>query len=177
MKSMSARERTLLIAVVSVVLILATLFVLSLVSRKRAALQETIAAREAELASMKSLAEQRGLWAERDAWISANQPRLENPASAGVALLEEMKTLAGSHGTIIENPAIGVLDRKKLYQAAPVNFETKSTWAALVKFLAALQTPGSFLVVEEMRIQIDPSDPTQMRAKFRVARWFAPAGA
>ncbi len=171
---MSSRERTLLLAVVSVVVLLATLLVFTLFSRKRVELQAAIVARDAELAAMQSLADQRELWAARDAWLQQQMPKLTNPSGAGVNLLEQIKELARAQGALFQNPAINPIAKNKLYQIASINFETKSDWAQLVKFLATLQDPGSFLVVEEARIQIDPADPTQMQAKLRVARWFAP---
>jgi hypothetical protein len=32
------------------------------------------------------------------------------------------------------------------------------------------------VVFESVQLQIDGSDPTMMRGKFKIARWFAPAG-
>jgi hypothetical protein len=39
-----------------------------------------------------------------------------------------------------------------------------------------VQQPESFVVFESVTLNIDPADPTQMRGKFKIARWFAPAG-
>jgi hypothetical protein len=39
-----------------------------------------------------------------------------------------------------------------------------------------VQQPESFVVFESVTLAIDPADPTQMRGKFKIARWFAPAG-
>jgi hypothetical protein len=40
-----------------------------------------------------------------------------------------------------------------------------------------VQAPDAFIVFESANIAIDSSDPTQMRGKFKVARWYAPASA
>jgi hypothetical protein len=39
-----------------------------------------------------------------------------------------------------------------------------------------VQQPESFVVFESITLNIDPADPTAMRGKMKLARWFAPAG-
>jgi hypothetical protein len=43
-----------------------------------------------------------------------------------------------------------------------------------VRFLHDVQQPEGFVVFESVNLQIEPSDPTMMRGKFKIARWFAP---
>jgi hypothetical protein len=44
-----------------------------------------------------------------------------------------------------------------------------------VHFLYDVQRPDAFIVFENVNLAIDGSDPTMMRGKFKIARWFAPA--
>jgi hypothetical protein len=37
-----------------------------------------------------------------------------------------------------------------------------------------VQRPEEFVVFENVNLAIDGSDPTMMRGKFKIARWFAP---
>jgi hypothetical protein len=38
-----------------------------------------------------------------------------------------------------------------------------------------VQQPEAFIVFENVTLSIDSNDPTMMRGKFKIARWFAPA--
>ena len=54
------------------------------------------------------------------------------------------------------------------------SFEVKSAWPPLVHFLYDVQQPESFVVFESVTLNIDSADPTMMRGKMKLARWFAP---
>ena len=56
------------------------------------------------------------------------------------------------------------------------SFDVKTPWPPLVRFLYDVQQPESFVVFESFTLNIDPADPTMMRGKMKLARWFAPAG-
>ena len=87
-----------------------------------------------------------------------------------------MKEIAGKHNVLIEKPAIGAGDSTPDHQSVFASFETKSPWPPLVRFLYDVQQPESFVVFESVTLNIDPADPTMMRGKFKIARWFAPTG-
>ena len=85
-----------------------------------------------------------------------------------------MKQIANKDNNLIENPVIGSSDSAAGHQAVFASIETKSPWPPLVHFLYNVQQPEGFIVFESINLQIDPSDPTTMRGKFKIARWFAP---
>jgi hypothetical protein len=118
---------------------------------------------------------ERDLWEKRAKWLQEHQPALKGPGEAST-LLDQIKQVAGKHNVLIENPAIGTSDATPERQAVFASFEVKSPWPPLVKFLYDVQQPESFVVFESITLNIDPSDPTQMRGKMKLARWFAPAG-
>ena len=118
---------------------------------------------------------ERALWEKRAKWLQEHQPTLKGPGEAST-LLDQIKQVAGKHNVLIENPAIGTSDATPERQAVFASFEVKSPWPPLVKFLYDIQQPESFVVFESMTLNIDPADPTQMRGKMKLARWFAPAG-
>lgn len=41
-------------------------------------------------------------------------------------------------------------------------------------FLYEMQAPERFIVFESANLQIDQDDKTQIRGKFRIAKWYAP---
>lgn len=118
---------------------------------------------------------ERDLWEKRAQWLKEKQPVLKGPGEAST-LLDEIKQIAGKHNVLIENPAIGTGDATPDRQSVFASVDVKSPWPPLVRFLYELQQPDSFVVFESVTLNIDPSDPTMMRGKFKIARWFAPAG-
>jgi hypothetical protein len=85
--------------------------------------------------------------------------------------------VASKHNVLIENPALGTGDATPDRQSVFASIDVKSPWPPLVRFLYDVQQPESFVVFESVTLNIDPSDPTLMRGKFKIARWFAPGGA
>ena len=118
---------------------------------------------------------ERGLWEKRAEWLKEHQPTLKGPGEAST-LLDQIKQVGGKHNVVIENPAIGTSDATPDRQAVFASFEVKSPWPPLVRFLYDVQQPESFVVFESITLNIDPADPTMMRGKMKLARWFVPAG-
>ena len=118
---------------------------------------------------------ERSLWEKRAQWLKQHQPTLKGPGDAST-LLDQVKQVAGKHNVLIENPAIGTSDATPDHQAVFASFDVKSAWPGLVHFLYDVQQPESFIVFESITLNIDAADPTQMRGKMKIARWFAPAG-
>jgi len=54
----------------------------------------------------------------------------------------------------------------------PVQFEIKGNWKSMCTFLMELQAPDRFLVFQQARLKVDPSDATSMQGDFTVAKWF-----
>ena len=113
------------------------------------------------------------MWEKRAAWLKQKQPTLQGPQEAS-SLKDQVKQIADKHNVILENPQIGSGDSTPNYQAVFAAVETKSPWPPLVHFLYDVQQPESFVVFESVNLAIDPTDPTTMRGKFKIARWFAP---
>jgi len=130
--------------------------------------------RRAKLAEQALYVKERDLWTKREEWIRKHQPVLENPAEAS-ALLDQLREVAGKYNILIENPAIGAGETTPDHQTVFASIETKSPWPPLVHFLYDVQRPDAFIVFENVNLAIDGSDPTMMRGKFKIARWFAPA--
>lgn len=172
---LNRRERMLLLAVGGTVFLLLNLVLWSslfgMVGRARAELTERKATRLQQTIFLK----ERSMWAKRDEWLKKNQPTLKSPVEAS-ALLDQVKQVAGKQNIVIENPAIGSGDTTPNYQAVFASVETKSPWPPLVHFLYEVQQPESFVVFESVNLAIDSTDPTMMRGKFKIARWFASKG-
>jgi hypothetical protein len=171
---MNRRERVLAWVAAGTVFVLLNLFILDWTFGALASAQKQVAVRRATLAEQTLYVKERDLWTKRDEWIRQHQPTLKDPSEASV-LLDQLKEIAGKYNILIENPAIGSGEITPYHQTVFASIETKSPWPPLVHFLYDVQRPDAFIVFENFNLAIDGSDPTMMRGKFKIARWFAPA--
>ena len=172
--TLSSRERFLASLVGGAFALLLTLALLSAFSKKQSLLRSQLADRRSELAAIQTLLGERGVWEKRDAWLSEKQPKLLNESSAGVSLLDAVRELARAHEVTLENPVIGQPGKTQWARSVSVNVETRSSWDSLIAFLQAAQKPDAFIIFESANLQIDAGDASQMRGRFRIARWYAP---
>jgi hypothetical protein len=173
---LNQRERILALLVGGVVIVLINLFLwswlLNAIHNSRGAVAMRKLARKEQVIYMR----EGDLWAKREKWLRDHQPAYHGASDAS-ALLDQLKQVANKYNVLIENPAIGNGETNPTYQSVFASIETKSPWPELVHFLYDVQSPESFIVFESVNVMIDPTDPTQMRGKFKIARWDAPANA
>lgn len=172
-EKMNRRERILSVSVAGVLFLLLNLFVWSwlfgVAGRARTELAAMKAARKQQSIYLK----EKNLWAKRNQWLQQKQPSLKNAAEAST-FLDQLKQIAGKYNILIENPAIGSGETTPTHQAVFASIETKSPWPPLVHFLYDTQQPDAFVVFDSVNLIIDSGDPTMMRGKFKIAKWFAP---
>ncbi|MEP6936586.1 MAG: hypothetical protein ABI871_00800 [Chthoniobacterales bacterium] len=173
---MNPRERLLALLVAGTVFALFNLFLWSWLLGSLRKAHAQLATRKTARTEQVVYMREDALWRKRDQWLKDHQPRLKGPADAST-LLDQVKEIAGKHKVLIENPAIGTGDTTPIQQSVFASIETKSAWPPLVHFLYDVQKPESFIVFESVNLAVDGTDPTTMRGKFKLARWFAPAGA
>jgi hypothetical protein len=170
---MNPRERVLAMIIAGALFVIANLVLwnslFGMLGRTRADLTSRKALRTQQLVFLK----ERPMWEKRDQWLTKSQPTLKSPVEAST-LLDQIKGVAGKHKILLENPQIGSGDSTPNYQAVFASIETKSAWPPLVHFLYDVQQPDSFVVFESVNLAIDSADPTMMRGKFKIARWFVP---
>jgi hypothetical protein len=172
-KRMNPRERVLSWIIAGTLFVFLNLLILSWLFGALGRTRQDLAARKATLTEQELYVKERDLWTKRGQWIQQHQPNLKNPAEASV-LLDQLKQAAGKYNVLIENPVIGSGETTPYHQTVFASIETKSPWPPLVHFLYDLQRPDAFIVFETVNLAIDGSDPTMMRGKVKIARWFAP---
>jgi hypothetical protein len=171
---MNPRERVLSWVVAGTIFVLLNLWILNWILGALGVAHKEVAERRAKLAEQALYVKEADLWTKREEWIGKRQPVLNNPAEAS-ALLDQLKQVAGKYNVLVENPAIGAGETTPYHQTVFASIETKSPWPPLVHFLYDVQRPDAFVVFENVNLTVDGSDPTMMRGKFKIARWFAPA--
>ena len=170
---MNQRERVLALSVAGALFLLLNLLIWTSLFGMLRRSGTDLASRQSARAQQTVFLRERKTWEKRDDWLKKYQPALKSPVEAST-LLDQVKQVAGKHNVLIENPAIGSGDSTPNYQAVFASIETKSPWPPLVHFLYDVQQPESFVVFESVSLAIDSTDPTMMRGKFKIARWFAP---
>src|SRR5438094_7014090 len=171
---MNQRESIMTLAVAGILFALINIFIWKWVLGTIGNSRRDLAARKATRSEQTVYMRERELWAKRDQWLQKTQPPLKGAEEAST-LLDQLKQIASKYNILIENPAIGNGETNATYQSVFASIETKSAWPELVHFLYDVQSPESFIVFESVNVMIDPADPTQMRGKFKIARWYAPA--
>jgi hypothetical protein len=172
--SLSTREKWLAGVVAAAAFLAATFFLLDGYSRQRALLRTQLESRTKQLRLARTMTADLAFWQQRDEWLHAHQPVLTDSDSAGVELLDRIKDLAKKHSVLLEHPSLRPADRLPNYTSVAVELETKSAWPALIDFMHELQDPEQFVALESANLNLDAMDPTQMRGRFKIARWFAP---
>lgn len=172
---LNQRERILGAIVAGIVFLLLNLYIWGKLFGALDRAHADLAARQTTRKTQDVYIRERALWEKRAQWLNDHQPKLKGPGEAST-LLDQIKQVAGKHNVLIENPAIGTSDSTPDRQSVFASVEVKSPWPPLVRFLYDVQQPESFVVFESVTLNIDPADPTMMRGKLKIARWFAPAG-
>lgn len=170
---MNPRERRLAWIVSGAIFLIINLFIWSKLFDALGNARAELAVRKATRTEQGVYIKERDLWFRRDQWLKQHQPILKSAGEAST-LLDQIKEVAGKNNVLIEKPAIGTGDSTPDHQSVFVSIETKSPWPPLVQFLFDVQQPEAFVVFESVQLQIDSADPTMMRGKFKIARWFSP---
>jgi hypothetical protein len=172
---MNQRERMLALVVVVILFVLINLLVRNALFGMSAGARAAYAEQRAARAQQKVYLEEEKMWRKRADWLKKHEPKSSNPAEAS-SLLTLVKEIAGRYDVQIENPQIGPVETTPSHQSVSATFETKSGCEQIVHFLYDAQNPDAFLVFENVNLMVDPSDPTIMQGRFKIAKWFAPAG-
>ena len=170
---MNRREQIMTLAIAGVLFVLINLFVWRLLLGSIGNSRRQLAARKTTRNEQKVYLRERELWKKRDEWLQETQPAMKG-AEEPSTLLDQLKQIAGKYNIPIENPAIGPGETTPTHQAVFASIETSSHWPEMVHFLYDVQHPDAFIVFESVNLAVDGSDPTMMRGKFKIAKWFAP---
>lgn len=175
---MSARERVLAGVVGAAVFLFVTALVVDYFFKNQTRLRAELAQNASAIQVMRNNLAEKPLWAQRDAWVSAKQPRLTSSEDvAGGQLLDLVKDVAKRNAVTIVNQSLRLPAHLAEYSSISVELETTSTWPSIIGFMRELQGPEKFVVFESVILKIDDRDATQMRGNFKIARWFAPKNA
>ncbi len=172
---MNQRERILVLAVGVVLFLIINFAIWSALLGMSAGARNAYAEERAARSAQQVYLGEEKMWKKRADWLKKNQPKLDDPAEAS-SLLTFVKEVAGKHNIQVENPQIGAVESAPSHQSVSATFEIKSGWEPLVHFLYDAQKPQSFTVFESVNLIVDPTDPTMMQGRFKIAKWFTSSG-
>lgn len=173
-RTLSPREQTLATIVGLIIVLGGTFMLVQSYHGKRVALTAKIAADKRQLRSLRELLTQADFWKQREVWIHAKQPPLSDPDHAPGELLNYVQNLAKKHSILLENATLHTAEARPACISVALEVETKSPWSPLFSFLEELQTPEQFVALEMADLKVDAEDNTQVRGRFKIARWYAP---
>jgi len=171
---LNRRERMLASIVGGVLFLFINLFVWSWIFGAIGRAQTDLADRKSQRQQQAMFMKERDLWTKREQWLQQHQPVSKGAGEASTLLEQQLRPIAAKYNVLLENPQIGSGESTPDHQSVWASLETKSHWDELIHFLYDVQQPDAFIVFENVNLFIDPGDPTMMRGKFKIARWFAP---
>jgi Tfp pilus assembly protein PilO len=172
LENLSKSERRLVFITGTLFAIVLNLFFVRFFLKNRAQIQSLTDQKTEQYEALRALAENSRLWEARATWLQTVHVKLDSEAAAGNSLINFVKVLAARTGVSIAKQQLSASRVDGAVTAVPVQFELKGNWKAVCGFLMDLQAPDRFLVLQQARLKIDPTDATSMQADLTVAKWF-----
>ena len=173
LSELSQSEKRLVGIVAVLVTVLLNVVVFQFFAKTRLQLNTQLAQKTTLVGSLRELEATAPLWEQRAQWLQKVQPKLGSEQTEGNALLTFLKESASKHGLTLAKQQLASAKTDGGITAVPVQFEFKGPWRGVCAFFAELQAPDRFLVIQQSRMRVDPSDATQMLCDCTVAKWFA----
>lgn len=176
MRTLTAKERKLLLFLVGALFLLLNVFALKTFLGRRALLQSNISSLEGQLIQDRALLGQQGYWAERARWLDASMPSDDQgTVDDDNRFIEFVESSAKKHGLSYTRKGGGPVPADgrtftEVYDASQVKGNMKS----LVAWLSELQQPAAFRAVKQLRIK--SGEPPEVVCDVEVALWRRPQG-
>ena len=182
---LTRRERILTLLVAGTVFVILNLLAINFLLDTYASLTRQYAENQANAFRLKALADQEGMWRQRNDWLKSTEPVLNNRDRAGTALYEQVQGLARAKQVMVTSlqikPAATVpggttpKDTGDAPQVVSVEADMQGDWKETVHFLTEIQKPENFLVFDLASLRSNPADAKQMKCHFLISKWYAPA--
>jgi Tfp pilus assembly protein PilO len=172
LSELSQSEKRLMGIVAVLVAVLLNIVVFQFFVKTRRQLDAQLEQKSALAVSLRELETTSPMWEQRTQWLQKVQPKLGSEQAEGNALLTFLKESASKHGLTLAKQQLVSAKTEGGITAVPVQFEFKGPWRGVCAFFAELQAPDRFVVVQQSRLRVDPSDATLMLCDCTVAKWF-----
>lgn len=179
MASLTAREKNLLGLCLLALLSVAAMIAMKEYLDRRKVVVGRLQGLRRQVQENETWLKDRDFWEKRRQWLRQNMPVTESLGKAQGLLLEELENSALEAGLTLEQPTLPPLTDKPeaAYREVKVGARLRGDQDKIMRWLAALQDPLRFLVLEELQMELDSkarSKVAQMQCQFVLARWFKP---
>lgn len=180
--ALTQREKKLLAACISALVLMATFIILKQFLDRRTAVLAKIAALENEKRENEGYLADRDFWEKRSAWLTQNMPVTESLGTAQAQLLEEIQNVALDYQLQVQKQQLlpDSADAKAnaaVYREVAVEVRIRGDQTTVLGWLASLQSPEKFQAIKQLELEIDAKakeKTPQVLCNLVLARWFKP---
>jgi len=173
MRQLTKLEKTLIIALIGTVFILANLFGVSALMRQRRALQLDSITIKGEQAEAELWLAQKPKWLARKAWLDKSQPAASQPEAAQSTFFEELQKSARSRDLAIDEQGFGEVSETPHFKAVAVRMRVTGTLENTTRWLAAIQQPALFQAITSFSLKSE-KEPPQVNVELQIAKYYRP---
>lgn len=169
---MTARERTLAIGLISVLLAGGTL--LAGIQLKNWKMRVDDAEYDLELrrAEAEILLEQKDLWVKRAEWITGKQPLFTSQRNSDEDLLTLIQNTGSARSIEIKQNQISNPAELPGMVASTITVQGQADFQTAMSWLYDLQQPGSFVSIPSISITPNDEDTSQVNIAFVLQKWY-----
>ncbi|MEZ5387686.1 MAG: hypothetical protein R3F13_19430 [Prosthecobacter sp.] len=181
--ALTPREKKLLGACISALVLMATFILLKQFLDRRSAVLAKISALESEKQENDIYMADREFWEKRAAWVERTLPETESLGSAQAQLLEEIQNVALDYELQFQKQPVLLPESKDAktneayYREAAIDVRLRGDQATVLGWLASLQSPELFQAVKQLELELDTKakeKTPQVLCNLVLARWFKP---
>lgn len=175
MAKLSSKELRLLVLFCGAIFLALNVILLKqmLTSVKRSQLQiKTFTTKREEIQALLS---DREYWEERQQWMEIHQPQLSEPGEAQGELIAHLQKFARERGITILEQTILEPSQQPPFRKIAVRLKLTAPMQDMVEWLAEIQSPDGFYVVEQMLIAPDQRSKEEEKpviCTFQVAKLY-----
>ncbi len=169
---MTARERTLAIGLVSVLLAGGTLLAGIQLKNWKMRVDDGEYELEMRRAEADILLEQKDLWVKRAEWINGKQPAFTSQRNAEEQLLRLVQDTGSARNIEIKQNQISNPAELPGMVAATITVQGQADFQSTMSWLYDLQQPGSFVSIPSIAITPNDEDTSQVNVAFVLQKWY-----
>lgn len=181
--ALTQREKKLLAACISALLLMTTFILLKLFLDRKAAAAAKISTLQAEKAEHEGYLADREFWDKRARWLEQTMPETESLGTAQALLLEEIQnTVLDNQLQFQKQPVLlpesnDSKQNASIYREAAVEVRLRGDQTTVLSWLATLQSPEKFQAIKHLELELDSrakEKTPQVLCNLTLARWFKP---
>jgi hypothetical protein len=175
MRPLTRSEKILLTACAATIALTGLWLADDALGRRRAAARNTIENLGPRSAAAVAAASDAPFWTERQQWLDATMPTIDDQGTAHSRLLEQLVTTARDRGLTTSSPVLLKPEAGPHHRDLSVTLQLTGPDQALFRWLSEIQSPEKFHVIKYLLLTpATAAVPPRMNATITEARFFKP---